>query len=369
MLIRLSLRNLTHEKVKFMIGLVSVGLAITLILVLLGIYSGAIKQAKSIPLNSGADFWIVQDGTRDMFHTVSILPSGYEDRIKQISSISEVSPAINAPTSIKVEGESFTAGILAFDPTTNLLGPPKITDGTNIKESGQVVVDQAIARQYGVKIGQKIHLFNRQYTVVGLSVGSNAIAFQYIFISLDDYRMAHDKSNAYVSYYLVKSDLSSSEIKAKINNILPGATVRPTKDVAEDNLKVIEQSFLNIIKLLVVVGAAVGTLIVSITVYNATTERIRDYAILKAIGARASWLRVVVLIQTIITSVGGFVIGLFGFALVKSVAPSFIPSIEMNLPLTLVLVVGAGTLVMAFIGAMIPINKINKVDPVEVFNA
>lgn len=370
MLAKLAYRNLAHERVKFGVGLVSVGLAITLVLVLLGIYSGAIQQAKSLPLSSGADLWIVQDGTRDMFHTVSILPPDMSNEISSIPGVNVVSAAINSPTSVTLGSKEKTVGVIAYDTTTNLLGPPEIVEGSSISATGQVVVDKALARGSGLTIGQSIELSNRPFEVVGFSGGSNAIAFQYIFTGLEEYSHANEyETSTFVNYYLVKSDMPAIALENELSSILPGTTVRTTQEVAEDNLGVIEESFLSIIQLLVFVGAAVGTMIISITVYNTTSEKIRDFAILKAIGAQPRWLRAVALLQSFVTAIGGFVIGLLGYQLVRIAAPSFIPSIEMHLSVLMVFAVGVGALVMAFIGALIPIGKINKVDPVEVFSA
>lgn len=369
MLIKLAFRNLIHEPVKFVVGLTSVGLAISLVLVLLGIYIGAVQQAKSLPLNSGADLWVVQEGTRDMFHTVSILPPGLSDKIGSIDSVKTVSAAINAPTSISLGGRDQTVGVIAYDTNTNLLGPPEIIEGSAITSAGQVVVDSALAREFGLSIGYKIVLSGKQFEIVGFSGGSNAIAFQYIFVSLNEYSGLQSKSNSFVNYYLVKSDRSAAELEKELVSLTPGLSVRTTQEVAADNLAVIEQSFLSIIQLLVLVGTVVGTLIISITVYNTTSERIRDFAILKAIGAQPRWLRSVALLQSLMIAVGGLAIGLLFYELVRVIAPSFIPSIELHLSFIAAVTVGIGSIVMACIGALIPIAKINKVDPVEVFNA
>jgi putative ABC transport system permease protein len=369
MLARLSLKNLIHEKVKFVAGLLSVGLAIALILTLLGIYLGAITQARSVPENSGADYWVVQEGTRDMFHTVSVLPSGLNDELNSLAAVDQVSAAINAPTNIHINGNDKTTGVIAYDTATGLLGPPEIVEGGSISRLGEIVVDRALARAGGLKIGQTLEIFGQNFTVVGLSGGSNALAFQYIFIGLDDYRKLQDNSERFVNYYLIKSNAPQSQLQADVEQIVPGSTVRTTAQVANDNLKVIEDSFLDIILLLVLVGAAVGTLIISITVYNATTERARDYAILKAIGARAGRLRGVAIIQSVITAAGGFVIGLALYGVVQLLAPNFIPQVELKMGAAWVVAVAAFALTMAILGAVIPIRKINRVDPVEVFNA
>ena len=369
MLVKLSLRNLVFERVKFIVGIISVGLAIMLVLVLLGVYNGAIKQAKSLPENSGADYWIVQKGTRDMFHTVSILAPDKTSDLQGIDGVESVSPAINAPTSISLGGKDTAVGIIAYDPATNLLGPPEITGGQAINSGNQLVVDESLAKQNGLQLGGSVEIFNRQFSIVGFSGGSNAIAFRYVFMSLNDYKQIQSTGESFVNYYLITSDSPIAEMQGEVEKILPGSTVRYTAEVADDNLAVINGSILPIIGFLVVIGVAVGIMIVSITVYNTTTERIRDYAILTAIGAHHSWLSKVAVLQAFIISTGGFGIGASGYFILQSLAPEALRSIEFNLSAPWLLAVALLTVLMSIIGALIPISKIKKIDPVEVFNA
>jgi putative ABC transport system permease protein len=366
----IALKNLFYEKTKLFIGVISVALSVTLVMVLWGVYSGSIQQARALPNSSGADYWVSQKGARDMFHTVSILPAEAKSSLESIAGVDNVGAIVNSPTSAKVNGKDVTIGIIAFDQDSGLMRPWKIIEGTNNLSGRQIVIDKVIARINNVKLGDQVTISDTGFEVVGISEDTNPIAFQYTFILLDTFQNTVRAENKnIVSHYLVNSQLPEDELEKKVKPILPNAVVRLPQDIAEDNVGVIRHSFLNIVLFLVLVGAFVGILVIAITVYNATTEKIRDFAVLKAIGAKNSQLNRIVIIQSLFTSASGFLVGTVFFYLTQKIAPTAIPALDIVLPASGYVWIFAATLAMALVAALIPVRKLNKIDPVTVFNA
>jgi putative ABC transport system permease protein len=369
-MLAVALKNLFYEKTKLFIGIISVALSVTLVMVLWGVYSGSMQQARALPNNSGADYWVAQKGARDMFHTASILPAGAESSLEGISGISNVGAVVNSPTNARVNGKDATVGIIAFGQDSGMMRPWNIIEGTNRLSGQQIVIDKVIARINNAKLGDKITISGTDFQVVGISEDTNPIAFQYTFVPLETFQNTVRAENKnIVSYYLINSQLPRDKLEAEVKAVLPNAVVRLPQEIAEDNVGVIRHSFLNIVLFLVLVGAFVGILVIAITVYNATTEKIRDYAVLKAIGAKNSQLNGIVVIQSLFTASSGFLLGTIFFYLTQQIAPVAIPALDIVLPNFGYVWIFVLTLAMALAAALIPVRKLNKIDPVTVFNA
>ncbi len=368
-MLALAIKNLIHDKFKFFIGIFSVGISIALIFVLVAVYVGSVQQAVAVPNNSGADFWITLEGTRDMFHTVSILPAGKEKALENLSSISLASAITARPTGITVKGQEVTVGIIGFNSDKKLMEPWKIIAGTNKLGKNDVVIDKVISRQRSLSLGDKINLGGTDFKIVGISSGTNAIVFQYIFVRDRDLAEIAGSTTNTVSYYLIKSNQSQATIQRQVSTILPQAQVRPTASVSADNKQVIASSFLGIILLIVIVGTTVGILVLTITVYNSINDKKRDYATLKAIGAKNIELIKVSLIQSAVIALAGYLLGVLIYLLVAKIAPYSIPAVELNLGIRWYIIILAGSIVMTLIAAIIPVQNLRKIDPVTVFKS
>ncbi len=365
----LAIKNLVYDKFKFLIGVFSVGISIALIFVLVSVYVGSIKQAETLPNNSGADYWVTLEGTRDMFHTVSILPASAENALENLSSIDVASPVTIRPTGVTVNNQEITIGIVGFDTNRKLLEPWNIVDGTNDIGENEVVIDRVISRQRSLSVGDTLNLAGTDFKIAGISTGTNAIVFQYIFVRNQDLGKIAEASTDTVSFYLLKSDQPRDVIQKEVDTILPQTNVRPVADIAADNRQVMDDSFLGILLLLAVVGVAVGVLVLTITVYNAINDKKRDYATLKAIGTSNRELIKVSLMQSAVISVAGYSIGVLLFLFISAIAPYSIPAIELTINPQWYYIIFATSLFMALIAAIIPVQSLKKIDPVTVFKS
>ena len=114
-------------------------------------------------------------------------------------------------------------------------------------------------------------------------------------------------------------------------------------------------------------GSIVGAVIVSQTIYATTMERLEEFATLKAMGASHWYIRRVVLIQALVSSIIGCAIGLaVTFPSVKVVRGS-IPWVYTPwwLPAGMILV----SLLMCSLASTVSIRKAIRVEPGRVFRA
>jgi putative ABC transport system permease protein len=148
---------------------------------------------------------------------------------------------------------------------------------------------------------------------------------------------------------------------------LSGANVLLKSQVMANDQQIIAGIFDQVILLMVAAAFVVGTLVIGMVIYTATTERRGEYGILKAIGARNGVLYRVVATQALVAAGVGALLGVtLAFAmgwLVMTAKPQFLVTIE---PSAIVATLAAG-LVMALGGALAPARAVAGLAPADVF--
>lgn len=218
-------------------------------------------------------------------------------------------------------------------------------------------------------LGDSLEIGNKEFQVVGISNQTNALVFQYIFISYEDAAAVFEQKEV-VSYYLLKIDKENiKNIKEDVKKIAPNLNVKVPDEIAESNEKVIRESFLPIIALVVFIGVIIGVVVMGLTIYSATLEKIKEYGVLKAIGVSDKRLFGIVFEQTLIISVLGYIAGIIFFLLTKFVTFYAVPVVNFDIGLVIYLFIFGLIILIGILSSSIPIIKISKVDPASVFRA
>lgn len=91
MKISIARKNLFHEKTRFMISVGGIAFAVMLTLILLGLYRGWNEKTSEYVSMSKADIWVVQNGVKDMSHSISLLPNFHKNMaIENISFVLKI---------------------------------------------------------------------------------------------------------------------------------------------------------------------------------------------------------------------------------------------------------------------------------------
>lgn len=368
-MISLARKNLWSDKIKLAASIGGVGLSILVILAPFGVYFGSLRPAEALPLNSGADLWIIQQGSADMFHTNSVLPNGYEAKLGDLPSVDSAGSVINYATQIEIDSQKVTTRVFGFDKKNGFGAPWKIYRGKSDIESGEVVVDRSLAHQYQLSLGDKITIGDENFKIAGISLETNVLVFQYIFILKDDAARVFKQSEV-VNYYLVRAkEGNEDEAQKALTGVVPGSAIKSKTEIAKSNSSVIKDSFLPILSIIAAVGFFVGIAVIGITIYSATIERSREYGVLKAIGIKARRLYQIVLAQSVITSLAGFALGVIAYLLMVRLVFTLTPSVNFYLSFAYYVYVFFAALAMSIISSLPPIHKVNTIDPAITFKA
>jgi ABC-type antimicrobial peptide transport system permease subunit len=138
-------------------------------------------------------------------------------------------------------------------------------------------------------------------------------------------------------------------------------------DMMANDVTLIARFFSIPLQLMVVIAFLVGTLVVGLVIYTATTERRREYGMLKAIGARNGLLYRIVTLQALLAALAGSILGVglaFGVAqLIMATRPQFLVTLS---AVAIAQAIGA-TLLMAILAALFPARLLGRLAPAEAF--
>lgn len=379
---RYALHNLLQNKVRLVISVSGIALALLLILALDAIVAGVEDQLTAYIDHSGADVFVAQSGVRNLHMVSSTLPASVVDEVRAVPGVASVTPIMYVTDTMDIgpRQDRYAVYVIGLPPEAAMGGPWRIARGVSIPGQGQAIIDRGIAAQYKLGIGDHVTILGQPFTIVGLSEGTATILNSVVFISMSDFARFRDTMQMgtvlpgpavmqSVSFVLAKvtAGTSPETVAARIERELPGVTAQSRETFATQERKIVKDMVTDVITTMNLIAFLVGLAVMALTVYIATLSRRVEYGVLKALGASNRYLYGTVLVQALSSVVLGF-----GLALALTVTLSLsIPSL--GLPLTLpigtasLLNVGGVSLVIAALSAVLPIRQIAALDPALVF--
>jgi putative ABC transport system permease protein len=109
--------------------------------------------------------------------------------------------------------------------------------------------------------------------------------------------------------------------------------------------------------------------VLTLLLYSLILERREDYALLKALGVGRGYLRRLVLQQCLVAVAWGLIIGFAICIFARPVITGLVPMLVLTISWRAALVIGAAALVMGAIGAWLPLVRLERIYPAEVFRA
>ncbi|WP_341328704.1 ABC transporter permease [Methylotuvimicrobium sp. KM2] len=345
-MISLAGRDILHSWGKFVSTGVGLGLLIGVTLSMAGIYRGMVDDAQVMLDNTGADLWVVQQGTQGPYAESSSL---YDDLYRSLLNMPGVEYAANVTYLIMQVGHgdqdvsSMVVGITAGKPGTP--GQPRyLVAGRHITRSHYEAIADISS---GFQLGERIRIRRNFYTVVGLSkrtVSYNGDPMVFIplkdaqeaqFLKDNDALVQQRRRNAENPAFnrpgipdllavVNASQSSNTYVNAILVKLKPGTlpedAAEPirrwmrlqvyTRTQMESILmdKVIDKSARQIALFLVILSI-VSAAIVAFIIYTLTLGKIREIAVLKLIGTKNRTIAGMIMQQSLALGTIGFVVG------------------------------------------------------------
>lgn len=357
--------NLLQDKLRFGLSVIAISLAITVVLVLDGIAAGVVTQTGAYLTHAPGELVVAPPGSNNFLLTTTSLPPGTEAATAAMPGVAEVVPLLSKLVVVQLHGQRQASFLIGYDPERGG-GPWRMVAGRAPASDDEAVLGRVLAERHGVGVGDAIDILGRTFTISGLSGETTPLLISFLFIrksALEALALAPGAT----SLLLVEpaAGVSLDTVRAQLES-LSGTQVLLKQELIDNDVDVFVGSFLPVLRLMAGIAFVVGTLVVGLVIHAATTERQREYGVLKAIGIRNLLLYRLVAAQALIAAaagvVGGLVLGLIASRLIMAVRPEYLISLT---PRTIVVAALAG-LGMALAAALVPARLIAGLAPADV---
>lgn len=334
----LAVRDLRRHMIRFLGTAAGLGLLLTVVIAMQGIYAGMVDDATVLTRAMSTDLWIVQRDTRGPFAEASRLDPSLEQRAAAIPFVRRARPYTYQVIQRDHRGSSLRIALVGLGWPDDIGQTLPLVRGRRLTQPhGEMIVDRSL----GLAIGDRLELAGEQYRVVGVTqhavtAGGDSVAFMSIadtqLIALDQPAEATVLERVRVIERLRNTDLGRSQPAleelaadpkwrppALASPPLAAVLVEVEQHRIADVRSVIErwgdvavysqaeQQALLLggvvqrarlqIGLFTIILTITATVIVMMVIYNLTLEKTHDLAILKLLGMQRRRLLGLVLQQ------------------------------------------------------------------------
>jgi putative ABC transport system permease protein len=371
----LAVRDIRHNLLRFALTALGLGGLLGIVVVMIGIYEGALDDALRLPRASSPDLWVVQPLTKGPFAEPSRIPRDTRDLVRRIPGVAAAGAVTFQTVQAAANGKPLRLYVQGYEPG-RLGGPPSLVAGHDITQSHYQIVADASS---GLRLGDQVPLgpYRDPYTVVGLTQrmvnsGGDPIAWitlldaQEIQFAVAPPLQRREKAAG-------RSSLVTADINAVLVQLQPGA---PKVAVAQEidrwkHLSAVtekqEEDYLTVFvisKMQTQLGMFMGILIVvsaviiALIVYTLTMDKLRSIATLKLVGAPDRTIIGLIVQQALALGVSGFGLGVALTAAFKGQFPRRVLMEPRDIAILFVIVV-----VICLLASALSVRAAVKVDP------
>jgi len=363
MMNKMVVANLVHRPIRSLISIIAVALEVTLILLIVGLCYGIMNDSKNRTAGIGADV-IVQPPGSSFLAGISGAPVSIKvgDVIRKMPHVNVVSPVIwNIATG---------GGLEVIDgidlPSFEALGGPfHYVAGGPFQGPDDVLIDDYIARQKRVKVGDAMLIFNHTFRVAGVVENGRGARKFVPIATLQDLLGAANKASV---FYVKLDDPTNADRVVKSVKAQPGMesySVLSTQDYLSMMTPSNLPGFRPFIGVVIGVSVSIGFLVIFQAIYTAVMERTREIGILKSLGASKLYIVNVVLRETLLLALAGIVLGVLVSLLARVGIQHRWPLVHIDRSNEWILRSAIIAIVGATAGALYPAYKAAQKDPID----
>lgn len=338
-----------------------------------GIFIFLTSAMASLVSNNSEYIWVVDNRTTNANALTQIdTRVGYE--LSSIEGVEKVYPLVLAGGSARFSnGTSAGLTMVGVQAPDFAGGPWKLAVG----KKDVMLQDDAIITDYfdkktlgGVELGEYFEINGHQVFNAGLTKGVRSFGGGvYTFTTIERARYLGNFPANKVSAFLVKwkTNEKQEDVVNRINQNISGVRAWKSSDFAwETIMTVLKISGIAIsYGTLILFALFVGFVIIGLTLYSSTLDRIKDYGTLKAIGADNKYIRNLIMTQARLIAIVGYGIGM---ALIEGFRSGIAKSgIFFDFPWYLRGAFFMVTMGIALLGSIFAIRRITKLEPAQVF--
>jgi putative ABC transport system permease protein len=371
----LALHHFVRRRALMLITTAGMSLSLVLVALQLSVYSGVFGQITTYIDHVGADLWVLQKGSADLFAT-SFVSRETEWVVSAVPGVEAATGIYAVYTSVTVRGTHTGVYIIGFDPATGDGGPWALAGQSRdfsptALRADEIIVDENFARHLGLEVGDSFPLLDRTFRIAALSSQTSALGCQYLFLRRDALGSLWSGAGAVYTHLLVslRAGADHQAVLLAIARGVPECRVVSSRDLARSTRRFVGFFILPVLGLVTVVAAIIALAISAFSIFNLTLARLEEYALLRALGASSNWLTGVVLAQASLVTFLGVAIGLPIALILTKYANWQVMGLNCRLSSQAALLLIASAAGIASLTSVLPILRLRRVDPVVLFRA
>ena len=363
---KLVLGNVLHRPLRTLISVVAVAIEVVMILSIVAIMVGMVSNARSQTSGIGADI-IVRPPNASFISSVggAPVPAKVADVLRKLPHVAVAAPAI---ADFNMAGGVETIWGIDFE-SYNALRPFVFLSGGPFKGPDDVIVDDLYSRS-GPKgqdrsVGSTIKLLNHEFRICGVVEHGKGGRLFLPIRTLGGLMGSPDNASV---FYLRSDDLKNQDLIRQEIHATPGLSLYQVQTIEEwMSLMTPEHlpGFNIALDTVITIAVIVGFLVIFQSLYTAVMERTREIGILKSLGASKLYILGVVLLEALVVSVAGIVLGIVLTQLIKFGIGLHFPKFSFQLTnvwrMYATLIALSGSL----LGAIYPAWKAARKDPID----
>jgi putative ABC transport system permease protein len=369
-------RALRGRRGRTLLTVGGVALNTLLVLVLMAAHRGMAAGVHAYVGQTGIDLWAAAAGTDNLMRSSGVLPPGTDAVLAALPGVAAADPLLRSfvavepllPRGGRAGAERLTLLSIGYDAPARLGAPPQLAAGTPPQRTRQIALDRAAAHRLRVRVGDSVRVNGTSAEVVGLTRGTNLLATQFLFSTIDDARLGSGLPE-HISFVAIRlePDAGAGDIAREIERRMPGVRVYARDAFVANNLREVAAGTLPLLALITALGLSVAFVLVVMLVQGLVDDRRADVAVLLALGAAVPAIargllgRAALIVAAGAGSGAGLAIALA--ATLDRIAPGIeLPFGGVAFAAVLALFLGAG-----LAAATVPVLRLRRVDPLEAF--
>ena len=367
-----ALKMLLHDRATTAGSLLGVIAIVFLVGQQLSVLFGLFTYMSVLVDHSGADIWICSKNTENVNATGSI-PIRYLDRISGLSGIEWAEPVVfGSGTFKRADGQRQVVQVVGIRKPRMALGPWRFAQGSpeNLFDYDGITVDKLDLKILGYPEFQQFYEINdTRVRVSGITQSIRGFGGTLVFTNMVKAKEIIKFPSGRCSALLIKLNpgVDKEQMVAILQSLLPKTEILSAPDLSfkTRTYYISNTGIGGSFGFSTLVGALVGIIIITLTMYTGVLHREKEFAVLRALGARKRDILFIVLYQSLIIGIVGIFIGFLLLALflnglhdtrLPSYMPRFVPFYH-----------ALGTLILCLFGSLLAMRRAIRIDPATVF--
>jgi putative ABC transport system permease protein len=315
---QLVLENLKHRPLRTLLSTLAIGIAVMLVLTIVGLSEGMLEDSARRANGVGADIWL-----RPREVTISASSASMPEKLIEFI---EKMDHVRLATGTVVHPLQFPQSVqgVDFEKLSRMSGGIKFISGGLFQKPDDIVVDEYYAEERKLKVGSKINIMNSDWRISGI-IESGKLSRLFLPLPLLQEKTATAGKLAQI-FIKLDDPKNVGRVMAVLKEKFPDYRANTNAEITS----VFSANSIPAVRIFirVVIGLAVfiGFVFVFLSMYTAVLERTREVGILKALGATPGYIVSILIREAVLLGVAGTFVGIGMSFATRWIFMTFIPA-------------------------------------------